>query len=57
MTIVFMILVLISVIALAFWVSGEREDHERAARRRELREAREKAVREREARVTRGVNR
>jgi Tfp pilus assembly protein PilO len=57
MNVVFLILVVVAVIALAFWLSGDREDRERANRRRELREEREKAVRRRELRAERGVRR
>lgn len=55
MNLMFLILVLIGVIALAFWSLGDREDRERSNRRRALREAREEAVRKRQARASRGV--
>lgn len=57
MTILIVTVVLIGVIVLAFWRSGQREEVDRANRRRELREAREKAVRKREVRAVRGVER
>lgn len=47
MNMVLLILVLIGVIALARWFSGDRDDRERADRRRALREARDEAVRKR----------
>jgi len=56
-TILIVTVVLIGVIVLAFWRSGQREEVDRANRRRELREAREKAVRKREVRAVRGVER
>lgn len=57
MNVVFLILVVIAAIALAFWLSGDRDDRERENRRRELREEREKAVRRRELRAPRGARR
>jgi membrane protein implicated in regulation of membrane protease activity len=57
MNVAFLILVVVAVIALAFWLSGDREDRERENRRRELREEREKAVRRRELRAERGARR
>jgi len=54
---VVLILIVLGVIALAFWFSGGREHRDRENRRRELREEREKAVRRRELRAARGVRR